>query len=168
MGRQGKKSILISEPSIFNIYSESKPENDDEPATPRDSKLRERRNGILPTGEVGVGTMAPNFELEWHMFMKHSLSSYKGRRILLSFFRYEELVENCVYKFIPYVTLTLLPLFFVYRFAGWPYDVDNMKKMYAMMRKAGILVICIFRWANMTAVWTLCMLTFIIYVHDHH
>jgi len=65
MGRQGKKSILISEPSIFNIHSErTKPENDDEPATPRDSKLRERRNGILPTGDVGVGTMAPNFELE--------------------------------------------------------------------------------------------------------
>ena len=148
MGRLGKKSILISEPSIFNIHSErTKPENGDEPATPRDSKLRERRNGILPTNEVGMGMMAPNFELEWHMFMKHSLSSYKGRRILLSFFRYEVLVwKLCIQDYT--ICDTNSPPSVLRRFAGWPYDVDNMKKMYAMMRKAGILVICIFRWVT--------------------
>lgn len=55
--------------------------------------------------------MAPDFELEDGIGMKHKLSNYRGRKVLLSF------LCQC--------------------------NIDKIRKQYAMLIEAGILVICI-------------------------
>lgn len=137
------KSIMNSNPSADKIDREARMRNNYEPSifdmnitksstirpahqvvddTPHVTAARDtanRRVGMVNIGEVGVGDVAPDFELEDTLFIKHRLSSYRGRKILLSFFR----------------------------FAAWPictYNRDAMQKQYDMMKKAGILVISIF------------------------
>jgi len=63
-GRQGQ---LTSEPSIFHMNTKPSTASDDaeQSEKPRDKNNRKRRSGLLVnTGEVGVGSMAPCFELE--------------------------------------------------------------------------------------------------------
>ena len=46
---------------------------------------------VVPQREaklVAVGDVAPDFQLEDHEGTKHKLSSFRGRRVLLSFYRY--------------------------------------------------------------------------------
>ena len=64
-GRQGQ---MTSEPSIFHMNTKPSTTSIDEQVEsekPRDKNNRKRRSGLLVnTGEVGVGSMAPCFELE--------------------------------------------------------------------------------------------------------
>jgi len=48
------------------------------------SSRKEKREARL----VDVGDVAPDFELVDHKGTKHKLSSFRGRRVLLSFYRY--------------------------------------------------------------------------------
>ena len=69
---------------------------------------------------VGVGDLAPDFELECGKGMLHKLSSYRGRKVILSFFR----------------------------FAACPICMHNiamMQKQYEMLHKANIVIISVFR-----------------------
>lgn len=67
-----------------------------------------------------IGDVAPDFELDGTEGNKYKLSSFRGRRVLLSFFR----------------------------FAAWPlcqYNVDRMKQQADTLARADIVMICIFR-----------------------
>ncbi|KAL9185699.1 hypothetical protein ACHAXT_003476 [Thalassiosira profunda] len=96
-----------------------------EPRTHTES-IRNSRRGHHPAKTkntrafVEVGDVAPDFELEDGMGLKHKLSSYRGRKILLSFFRFAA-CPSCLYS------------------------IDMMKKQYEMLRKAGIVIICVFK-----------------------
>jgi hypothetical protein len=83
------------EPSIFAMNTESKPAKSEhqEKARSTQKPVRSqepvpRRTAMVNLGEVRVGDVAPDFELEDTLFMKHRLSSYRGRKILLSFLRF--------------------------------------------------------------------------------
>ena len=78
-----------------------------------------RRGAVKIGSSVEIGDVAPDFELEDSMGINHKLSSYKGRNVLLSFFKF----AAC------HICLS---------------DIDMMKKQYDIMRKAGIIIICIF------------------------
>ena len=78
-----------------------------------------RRGAVKIGSSVDIGDVAPDFELEDSMGINHKLSSYKGRKVLLSFFKF----AAC------HICLS---------------DIDMMKKQYDIMRKAGIIIICIF------------------------
>ena len=69
---------------------------------------------------LGVGDTAPDFELFDHEGTKHKLSDFRGKRVLLSFFRY----------------------------ASWPlclYNVDRLKQQADFLTAADIVTLCIFR-----------------------
>lgn len=69
---------------------------------------------------VAIGDVAPDFELVDHEGSKHRLSSYRGRRVLLSF----------------------------YRFAACPvclYSVERLRQQAEMLRNANVVVLCVFK-----------------------
>ena len=69
---------------------------------------------------LGIGDTAPDFELVDHEGTKHKLSDFRGKRVLLSFFRY----------------------------ASWPlclYNVDRLKQQADFLTAADIVTLCIFR-----------------------
>ena len=95
--REEKMRNVQYEPSIFamNIKSTIQPVQSEQVQSDGHSRemLRghdpaNRRVGMVNLGAVGIGDAAPDFELEDTMCMKQRLSSYRGRKILLSFFRF--------------------------------------------------------------------------------
>lgn len=69
---------------------------------------------------VGIGDEAPDFELQDEEGRVHKLSSFRGRRVILSFFRYAS-CPVCLY------------------------NIDRLKQQEAMLERAGIVTLCIFR-----------------------
>eukprot|EP00574_Skeletonema_japonicum_P009943 CAMPEP_0201719076 /NCGR_PEP_ID=MMETSP0593-20130828/4393_1 /ASSEMBLY_ACC=CAM_ASM_000672 /TAXON_ID=267983 /ORGANISM="Skeletonema japonicum, Strain CCMP2506" /LENGTH=245 /DNA_ID=CAMNT_0048209467 /DNA_START=160 /DNA_END=897 /DNA_ORIENTATION=+ len=69
---------------------------------------------------VGIGEEAPDFELKDEEGRVHKLSSFRGRRVILSFFRYAS-CPVCLY------------------------NIDRLKQQEAMLERAGIVTLCIFR-----------------------
>lgn len=67
-----------------------------------------------------VGDLAPDFELADHNGTKVKLSSFRGKRVLLSFFRFAA-SPICVY------------------------NVDRLKQHSDMFKKAGVVTLCIFK-----------------------
>lgn len=67
-----------------------------------------------------VGDVAPDFTLEDGAGVQHSLSSLRGKKVLLSF----------------------------YRFAACPFSlmrIENMQKQYDMLKRAGIAIVCVYK-----------------------
>mmetsp|Transcript_22637 Transcript_22637/g.33646 ORF Transcript_22637/g.33646 Transcript_22637/m.33646 type:complete len:241 (+) Transcript_22637:186-908(+) len=69
---------------------------------------------------LGIGDEAPDFELRDEEGNLHKLSSFRGRRVMLSFFRYAS-CPVCLY------------------------NVDRLKQQAALLQKAEIVTLCIFR-----------------------
>lgn len=72
------------------------------------------------TASLKVGDLAPDFTLEDSAGVQHSLSSLRGSKVLLSFFR----------------------------FAACPFtlmSMDTMKTMHEMMKNAGIKIVCVYK-----------------------
>ncbi len=69
---------------------------------------------------VDIGDVAPDFELQDEEGSVHKLSSFRGRRVILSFYRYAS-CPACLY------------------------NIDRLKLQAAMLEKAGIVTLCIFR-----------------------
>eukprot|EP00985_Skeletonema_marinoi_P013693 scaffold6844_cov75-Skeletonema_marinoi.AAC.2 len=69
---------------------------------------------------LGKGDEAPDFELRDEEGTVHKLSSFRGRRVILSFFRYAS-CPMCLY------------------------NVDRLRQRAALLQKAEIVTLCIFR-----------------------
>jgi len=69
---------------------------------------------------LDIGDEAPDFELQDEEGNLHKLSSFRGRRVMLSFFRYAS-CPVCLY------------------------NVDRLKQQAALLQKAEIVTLCIFR-----------------------
>lgn len=85
-------SSHLSDQSIYAFHYDKRKSDESElqvhQEMPRDNNIRERRVGVVDLGhEVRVGDACPDFELDDTNGIKHRLSSYRGKRILLSFFR---------------------------------------------------------------------------------
>ncbi|KAL9178518.1 hypothetical protein ACHAXT_001856 [Thalassiosira profunda] len=90
------------------------------PTKPHDNERPVKRRGLkAPSSSVKIGDEAPDFELEDRMGINHKLSSYRGRKVLLSFFRF----AAC--------PTTMLRM-------------DLMERHYDMLKRGGITVICVF------------------------
>ena len=85
-------SSRLSDQSIYAFHYDKRESDESDlqvqQEMPRDNNIRERRIGLVDLGhEVRVGESCPDFELDDTNGIKHRLSSYRGKRILLSFFR---------------------------------------------------------------------------------
>ena len=60
------------------------------------SSHRSRNSNKEDTILLDIGDVAPDFELVDHEGTKYKLSDFRGRRVLLSFFRYAGTSKFCV------------------------------------------------------------------------